>query len=815
MDSAKDILNRYRSLNLSNSNEAQTRFEVIDQILFNLLGWSHDDITVEERVTEDKKTTFADYVIRTAGTSFVIEAKRVGETFDQVPNVRRSRMVGRIVQGKTGEAVIQARDYCRKLSIPFAVVTNGAQWIIFPASRVDSVRFQDSSAILFDSLESALEENFDEFYNILSRKRVIAGALEAELLGRVEDQVSPRRLGNIYSPRTPLRSTNAMYPLIEDGVIRAFSDEISYVDPDLLNKCYVQTPDRIKFDRRLKMYLNTKQPLFSKRPSYPLRGKRDAKSLDETIEKSVARSRPVAVLILGTVGAGKTTFLHYTRLVSSAEYFQPAKTGHYPHWIHVDFRDFLPSENASDFIYNILARYIAADRFLSNYEECIRPAYIDEIRQLKDGPLKLIASNEDRVNEKIADWLLEESSHNRYKDRLLAYAASKNPIFLVVDNIDQFSDEKQASIFSDCISLAHRNGLNLIVSLRDRTFVHHRHSAVFDAFDFDPIYIDPPAIPAVLSKRFFMMKHILSGKSGNFVAENGARVEVNDIANLVDLIQSSVTGTTIGSIINLLSAGDIRLGLRMTREFLESGYTNPGRAVTLYQQTGKYMLPRHEAMRSILLGKHPTYSESFSVIGNPFDAHLSKTNAQLMRIFILNGLVTLSGNKTFRAIDGADISEYNRAIGFSDEIVGKILKKMCELRFIATTDHEDASLASSFFPTRLGGYVIRYLIANFTFLEAVMMDTFIPDEKVWEELMGCSEEIDAERNTIKRLEIRVKRAEIFFDQMKSLYSAILTEAQRRGLPAEWCGSPFDDIEPAFKRNLKRAVQSAERNYGRK
>jgi GTPase SAR1 family protein len=814
MDTARDILSRYRSLQLSNSNEAQTRFEVIDQILFNLLGWSHDDISVEERVTEDKSTTFADYVIRTAGTSFVIEAKKAGVTFEQVPNVRRSRMVGRILEGKTGEAVTQARDYCRKLSIPFAVVTNGAQWIIFPASRVDGVRFQDSSAILFDSLESALKDNFDEFYNLLSRERVIAGALEAELLGRIEDQVSPRRLGNIYSPRTPLRSINAMYPLIEDGVIRAFSDEISYADPDLLNKCYVQTPDRIKFDSRLKMYLNTKQPLFQRRPSYPLRGKRDAKSLDETIEKSVARSRPVAVLILGTVGAGKTTFLHYTRLVSSSEYFHHEKNGPYPHWIHVDFRDFIPSGNSSEFIYDTISKYIASDRFLSNYEQCIRPAYIDEIRQLKDGPLKLISSHEDKVNEKIADWLLEESKHSRYKDRLLSYAASKKPIFLVIDNIDQFSDEMQASIFSDSISLAHRNRLNLIVSLRDRTFVHHRHSAVFDAFDFDPIYIDPPAIPAILSKRFFLMKHILSGKSGNFVAENGARIEVNDISNLVDLIQSSVTGTTIGSIISLLSAGDIRLGLRMTREFLESGYTNPGRAVTIFQRTGKYMLPRHEAMRSILLGKHPTYSESFSVIGNPFDAHLSKTNAQLIRMFILNGLVTLSGSKTFRSVEGTDISEYNRAIGFSDEIVERILVKMCDLRFIATTDNEDPSLASSYFPTRLGGYVIRYLMANFTFLEATMMDTFISNENTWEDLKIYSEQIDAERNTITRLKIRIKRAETFFNHMKLLYSAILTEAQRRALPAEWCNNPFDDIESSFKRNLERALSSAIRNYSR-
>jgi hypothetical protein len=350
--------------------------------------------------------------------------------------------------------------------------------------------------------------------------------------------------------------------------------------------------------------------------------------------------------------------------------------------------------------------------------------------------------------------------------------------------------------------------------LRDSTFIQHRRSATFDAFDFDPIYIDPPEIQSVLSKRFFLMKHMLSGRRGEFVAENGARVIVEDAGTLSDLIQSSVIGTTIGSVISLLSAGDVRLALRMTREFLESGYTNPGRAVSVYQKTGRYMLPRHEAMRSILLGKHSNYSENFSVIGNPFDARLSKTNAQLLRLFALSGLVVLSSDKSFRAIDGEEIIALHKTIGFSEGVVVRVLRDLCELRFIATTTHEEPSGASSFFPTRLGGYVVRYLITNLPFLEAVMMDTFIADPDVWEVLKKQSERIDSERNTVERLKVRVERASTFFEYMRSLYDPMRLEAQRRGLPAEWCGDPLGEVERQFRINLDRALKSARKHYGR-
>lgn len=149
---ASEIIAQYDKLKLSEANEASTRMKVIDHVIYDILGWTHDDVTPEVTVSEDRKTTWADYVLRTGMTSLVVEAKKVGATFETVGESRRIKLTNKFLEGEVGAAIKQARDYARKLSVPFAAVTNGNCWIIFPATRVDQVPFHESSAIVFSDL---------------------------------------------------------------------------------------------------------------------------------------------------------------------------------------------------------------------------------------------------------------------------------------------------------------------------------------------------------------------------------------------------------------------------------------------------------------------------------------------------------------------------------------------------------------------------------------------------------------------------------------------------------------------------------------
>ncbi len=425
----KKLLERFERLRLSEANEAETRLKLIDRILFEVLDWTHDDVTIEEHVSEDGKTEYADYIVRTGFSSFVVEAKKVGRAELTVPTKRKENLTRKLVSGETGDAIKQARDYCRRLGVQFAVVTNGSQWIIFPALRTDGVGFSRSTAIIFPTLESVLKDDIDEFYSLLSRGAVISGALDNELLGRREDQLVERRLNQFFEQPFTKVKRNSIYPVIENEIETAFSEDIAASNVELFQKSYVETPDRTKYDRRIGMHIKKRR---SSSKLAPIRAMTSSGRMQvaESIRAAAEKTKPLAMLILGAVGAGKTTFIHHTRRVTNEEYFKKSDDAPYPHWIEIDFRNFGRSENASEFIFSRLFDYILNDPFLSDYERCLKHAYKIEIESLKKGPLALLAGDERETNLKISELLQSDYNEKKpYVEKILTYASSNTAIF--------------------------------------------------------------------------------------------------------------------------------------------------------------------------------------------------------------------------------------------------------------------------------------------------------------------------------------------------------------------------------------------------
>ncbi len=813
--SPEEILQEIVTLKKAHSNEAETRLKIIDRILFEILGWTHQDVSVEESVSEDGKTTYADYILKTGFTSIVIEAKKIGqlEVNIDLPDVRNQRLSTTFLDSKIGSAIKQARNYARESSIPFAAVTDGDYWVIFPATRTDGVGFNNSYAIIFKDAKTALKDQLRDFLEILSRDAVISRSLNNTLLGGDEDQYSEKRLNKYFVTRSVFVNRHSLFPYIEDEIKTAFSEDLIISDIDLFRKSYVETVDSKKFDPLISMAI-AKRDTPTKPKAKKVLSSSGRGAFSDSIKNAKSKSKPAIILLLGQVGAGKTTFINYMRYVKEVERFKP-KNEAYPHWISVDCKKLTADSDPTSFILSTVFEYITKDSFLSDYKRCVRVAYKTEIEALESGPLAPIKDQPKLFNQNISEFLKDQfDKKNEYAEKIISYASSNSAVFLVIDNIDQFeSDEFQSRIFSDAVALSERSNLNLILAMRDSTFIHHRSKPIFDAFDHDAYYVEPPDIQSILSKRFTITKELLKDKPIEFTAENGARVSVSDSSIIIDLIVQSVFNSGIVNLLSVLTTGDIRLCLRMTRDFLRHGYTATGKALRIYKEQGKYILPVHEAFRAILLGNQSVYSEKSCSIANPFDARLNQNKSQLLRVFILQIIVNKFADHKQSNTSGVEIEHNLTQIGFSSDITLKILNDLCERRFIFTTSHGSATIESYYYPSRLGSYILRILIADFVFLENTMMDTFIGDEGTWNQLQQLSSEIQNERNLYEKLKLRKKRLEIFYDFLMELYSDLNDESAKRSLPSECLGNPFKDAKVKLDENLSKALSSAKRHYG--
>lgn len=270
------------------------------------------------------------------------------------------------------------------------------------------MKFNDSIALVFWSLEDCLHENYQEFYDLLSRENVISGSLETALLGRVENQIEFRKLKNFYSQQNRTQTNNPIYHLIADELRLAFSDSILYLDEDSFEKCYVSTPETMRFDSKIRMNIGRRSNVLNGEVLKGLNDKDTQRIIDKFQVKGkkkihIKDSKPLAILLLGTVGAGKTTFLHYMRKVRIKEIFSNKEDKLTPHWLHIDFLDNPSESSIVDFIYKSILEYINRHPILSN-QTFVFDAFREDIEAIKSGPLFLLS--EEQKNSRISDFYM-------------------------------------------------------------------------------------------------------------------------------------------------------------------------------------------------------------------------------------------------------------------------------------------------------------------------------------------------------------------------------------------------------------------------
>jgi len=332
------------------------------------------------------------------------------------------------------------------------------------------------------------------------------------------------------------------------------------------------------------------------------------------------------ILIVGGVGAGKTTFIDYLREVAL-----PRDVAESSLWIRINMNE---SPISGDEIYNWLRAEIVSGckRELPDIDfddlDVVQKVYSVELARFNKVQGRLLKGTPE-YNLRLVEELdkLEADRHNTAVafTRFCGTERGKLPI-IVLDNCDKRTLNEQLLMFQAAQWLQREFKALVILPLREETYDNHRERPPLDTALKDMVFrIEPPMFQQVLVKRVQLaLREIGAGQSGSlrYDLPNGYTVEYSKTDTslyLMSILKSIFDHDKyVRRIIVGLSARNIRRAMEIFLEFCTSGHIKEDQIFKIRRSEGKYTLPLYQVSRVLLRMNRRFYDGDASYIKNIF-----------------------------------------------------------------------------------------------------------------------------------------------------------------------------------------------------
>lgn len=349
-------------------------------------------------------------------------------------------------------------------------------------------------------------------------------------------------------------------------------------------------------------------------------------SPQEIVDKlKVARNYNNQVLLLvGSVGSGKSTFTTYLKEVALDQAIKSRIS-----WVRLDLNE---APVNSQEIYKWLKKEICETLKTENSDfethslESIKMIYSKEISEFNKVALALFNENSDSYKEKLFSKITELQSdqdvtlsafirhfvHNQNKE-----------LIIVLDNCDKRNLEEQLLMFEVANWLKENTKSIVFLPLRETTFDHHRHQKPLDTVVKDLIFrINPPSLEKVIYNRVKYAKR-LSEKSENhfYYLPNGIKVNYpskDELSYLKSILKSLFQNPFFKKLLTGIAGRDIRKGIEVFLDFCKSGHISESEIFQMKQSEGNFELPNHIISRVFIRGNRLYYSDSETKVKNLF-----------------------------------------------------------------------------------------------------------------------------------------------------------------------------------------------------
>ena len=532
------------------------------------------------------------------------------------------------------------------------------------------------------------------------------------------------------------------------------------------------------------------------------------------------------ILLLGSVGVGKSTFIQRFRKVLLAKEIDESGI-----WLYLNFKQFSDTGSTIDEficgqIDDALSNEYAA-LGLNNWA-FLKQAYHAEYEKLKRGALEPLHSKDPAEFElefgrKIDAW--SESKAEDHIVKLLSTAIKRleKKVFLVFDNADQLNPDTQNAIFLAAEKLAERIGCYALISMREESYWKNRDAGPLSAFHTTAYHIQPASFKQVLAKRFQYTKNLI--QEGTFTRASELQISSDELLLVFDRLVHTLLGEDESYIefIEATAARDTRRSLDTIAAFLISGHTNINailRDVRRREPRG-FLVPFHEFLNAVVLRDHEVYTEEACDIFNIFAVSGTSDASNFNRIAVL-GRVLASKNSTLSVGTGytliEDVVNDCHASGILPETTSSILSFLTTRRAIETetTIKDDLTGSQYVRITAAGEYYIHRLSQLFGYLVLTVFQTPIQGVKNFDKINKAYQAINgisgrSRSDRLKRVKARLKLVDAFISYLEK-ENTNATFSSKNDLFAKEAREIMANVRASFLEENERVLASAEKVF---
>lgn len=302
---------------------------------------------------------------------------------------------------------------------------------------------------------------------------------------------------------------NSLYRDLEPLLRRYFDPKDREMEDEIIEKAYVNTEDRTKYERTFEDFLRTRVIPFDEqhRASEIKTSRRTADGFTSALKNITESSKPFMQLIIGGVGSGKTTFIRrYFEHVIDADLSEKIVYCRLDLNIAPENLDGLEDWVSQRFIENFREKYInIVDPDTSSGLNSI---FSKEIKNNAGAYSYLKKSSPEKYNERLGTDLLGWMEDPKIFAKALARCLSGDrgyTVLIAFDNVDRRQRDSQLKIFQVGQWFMNETKSVCLMTLRDETFETYKDEKPLDAFlKTGNFYIRPPRFVDMVSKRLHL-----------------------------------------------------------------------------------------------------------------------------------------------------------------------------------------------------------------------------------------------------------------------------------------------------------------------